>query len=111
MSKQIPIDDRALVNDHEEHGLHVIAPDLAYRRLAIVNVMLAGNPGGKWVLVDAGVPGMADRIRDSARERFGASVPQAIILTHGHFDHVGALRDLAEEWNVPIYAHEAELPY
>jgi glyoxylase-like metal-dependent hydrolase (beta-lactamase superfamily II) len=32
-------------------------------------------------------------------------------MTHGHFDHVGALRDLAEHWDVPIYAHELELPY
>ena len=32
-------------------------------------------------------------------------------MTHGHFDHVGALATLAERWNVPIYAHERELPY
>jgi glyoxylase-like metal-dependent hydrolase (beta-lactamase superfamily II) len=33
------------------------------------------------------------------------------VLTHGHFDHVGALEDLAETWDVPVYAHELELPY
>jgi glyoxylase-like metal-dependent hydrolase (beta-lactamase superfamily II) len=32
-------------------------------------------------------------------------------MTHGHFDHVGALETLATEWNVPVYAHECELPY
>jgi glyoxylase-like metal-dependent hydrolase (beta-lactamase superfamily II) len=32
-------------------------------------------------------------------------------MTHGHFDHVGALRELAEAWDVPIWAHELELPY
>jgi glyoxylase-like metal-dependent hydrolase (beta-lactamase superfamily II) len=33
------------------------------------------------------------------------------VLTHGHFDHVGALPELAEKWNVPIYAHSLEHPY
>jgi glyoxylase-like metal-dependent hydrolase (beta-lactamase superfamily II) len=37
--------------------------------------------------------------------------PQSIILTHGHFDHRGALQQLAEEWQVPIYCHHMELPY
>jgi hypothetical protein len=31
--------------------------------------------------------------------------------THGHFDHVGAREKLAEKWDVPIYAHELEVPY
>jgi glyoxylase-like metal-dependent hydrolase (beta-lactamase superfamily II) len=33
------------------------------------------------------------------------------LLTHGHFDHVGSLRDLADFWNVPVYAHAMERPY
>lgn len=37
--------------------------------------------------------------------------PAAIFLTHGHFDHVGSLKRLAEEWQVPVYAHYLELPY
>ena len=32
-------------------------------------------------------------------------------MTHGHFDHVGVLKDLAEKWETPIYAHPLELPY
>jgi glyoxylase-like metal-dependent hydrolase (beta-lactamase superfamily II) len=39
------------------------------------------------------------------------SKPEFIILTHGHFDHVGSLLKLATEWNVPVYAHYLELPY
>ena len=32
-------------------------------------------------------------------------------MTHGHFDHVGALEQLAEEWDVPVFAHPLEHPY
>ena len=37
--------------------------------------------------------------------------PRAIVLTHGHFDHVSALETSAERWNVPIHAHKLERPY
>ncbi|MBA2724838.1 MAG: MBL fold metallo-hydrolase, partial [Actinobacteria bacterium] len=32
----------------------------------------------------------------------------AIVQTHGHFDHVQALADLKERWNVPVLAHPGE---
>ena len=34
--------------------------------------------------------------------------PVAILLTHGHFDHAGGAADLAKEFDIKIYAHEAE---
>jgi glyoxylase-like metal-dependent hydrolase (beta-lactamase superfamily II) len=37
--------------------------------------------------------------------------PAAIVLTHGHFDHIGVLKDLASQWDVPVYAHTLEKPY
>jgi len=96
-------------------GALEIAPDLAYRRLAIVNVVFFGAPGAQdrnWVLVDAGLFGAKSYIKDAAAERFGpASRPGAIVLTHGHFDHVGSLEDLAQEWDVPIFAHPLEHNY
>jgi glyoxylase-like metal-dependent hydrolase (beta-lactamase superfamily II) len=90
-----------------------VTEDVAYLRTAIVNVVFFGPTGGpEWVLIDAGMPGSASTIALAAERRFGQdSPPAAIILTHGHFDHVGALETLARRWNVPVYAHELELPY
>ena len=34
---------------------------------------------------------------------------EAILLTHGHFDHVGAVRDIAAETGCKVYLHSAEL--
>ena len=34
---------------------------------------------------------------------------EAILLTHGHFDHVGAVRDIAAETDCQVYIHREEL--
>nr|WP_275983899.1 MBL fold metallo-hydrolase [Paenibacillus hamazuiensis] len=89
-----------------------VLPDLVCLPLQIVNICLVGHPesDSEWVLVDAGMPASHEKILLAAGHHFGRK-PAAIILTHGHFDHVGALLELVREWNVPVYAHELELPY
>lgn len=91
-----------------------IAPGVGFMRIIMVNVYFVSdltNPGN-WVLVDCGMGKCANKIKRAAKEYFGRETkPSAIVLTHGHFDHIGALPDLALEWNVPVYAHRLEMPY
>lgn len=93
-------------------GIEVL-PDLLCHTVQIVNIHLVGNPDMKeFVLVDTGMPESANEIISVTEERFGAnSRPKAIILTHGHFDHVGAVIDLVKHWEVPVYAHKLEIPF
>ena len=89
-----------------------VTADIARLQVAISNVYFVGAPGGPWTLVDTGVPGFAAYIKHAAEQRYGAgSRPNAIVLTHGHFDHAGSALALAREWDVPVYAHHLELPY
>ncbi len=113
MAHQIPLPPASLVGEHGPQDTIRLAADIAMRRLAIVNVVFVGSrEDRRWVLVDAGPPGARDAIVEAAASLFGHGVaPDAIVLTHGHFDHVGAVAELATHWDVPVWAHAAEVPY
>jgi len=86
-----------------------VVADVHPHRIAFVNVFFVGT-AARWVPVDAGLRFSSGAIRSAAARQFGTR-PEAIVLTHGHFDPVGALRRLVALWDVPVYVHELELPY
>ena len=93
-----------------------VVPGLSVLRDVFVNLYYAfpeDQPQGPWVLIDAGLPGSAGKIKQQAEALFGPDTPPAaILLTHGHFDHAGGLHGLLAAWpDVPVYAHPMELPY
>ena len=84
---------------------------LRIQRFVNVYFIETGTPH-EWVLVDTGLPGSAKTIIAAANDLFHAGArPEAIILTHGHLDHLGSAKELADYWRVPVIAHPLEMPY
>lgn len=94
-------------------NLFAVAPGVWGRKETFVNLyFIQDHISGEWAMVDAGLSWSAPNIKKIVNNLFGeGSKPSAIILTHGHFDHIGALETLLKEWDVPVYAHSLELPY
>ncbi|ACB74057.1 MBL fold metallo-hydrolase [Opitutus terrae] len=91
-----------------------VAGGVAGLRTLMVNVyfVASGSEPGVWMLVDGGLRGAGPRILREAERHFGTGVPpRAIVLTHGHFDHVGGLPWLLQRWQVPVFAHPNELRF
>jgi glyoxylase-like metal-dependent hydrolase (beta-lactamase superfamily II) len=81
----------------------------------IVSVSAAGAPAALGadadvlrpaVIVDPGEE--AERLLAAARE-LGVKI-EAILITHCHFDHIGAVAPLARETGAPVYCPEIERP-
>lgn len=66
--------------------------------------VVSGDEGGPGVIVDAppDPAGIAEVVRRSG------VVPQALLLTHGHLDHVGGAGRTAEVFGMAAYLHPAD---
>ena len=67
-------------------------------------IVKAREDGTECVVIDPGYE--ADTILDYLNEQ--GLTARAILLTHGHFDHVGAVKELAAETGCQVYIHPAE---
>lgn len=56
------------------------------------------------VVIDPGA--YPKKVRNHIEEE--GLVPKAILLTHGHFDHIMGLDQLVEAFDIPVFVHEAE---
>ena len=69
------------------------------------NCYMAWGEGDGCFLVDPGF--QADPILEQVRAK-GKKV-EAVLLTHGHFDHITGARQIAEETGCKVYIHKADL--
>jgi glyoxylase-like metal-dependent hydrolase (beta-lactamase superfamily II) len=74
----------------------------------LVNSYLVED-GGAVTIVDAGLPGYWSDLRDelAVMGRSLADV-QAVVLTHGHSDHVGFAEKARKQQGIPVSVHEAD---
>ncbi|PNY80752.1 MBL fold metallo-hydrolase [Deinococcus koreensis] len=70
------------------------------------NAVLVAGADSQGFLIDPGddAARLLELVRDS-----GVTV-QAILLTHAHFDHIGAVQPVREALRVPVFLHPADLP-
>lgn len=72
-----------------------------------VNCHIAWHPESKAAyIVDPGAE--AGKIIAAVEEL--AVTPRAILLTHGHIDHIQAIPELLSKWQLPLWCHPAEVP-
>ena len=105
----LPIDQRAVLGARYRAGGPVrIAPSIHRLGNGIVNAYLIDD-GGSVTIVDAGVPGYYTDIPREL-ETMGRAVEdvRALVLTHGHSDHIGFAERLRTERRVPVWIHEAD---
>ncbi len=103
--------DKIPINKSEVVSLDHLAGGVLGLRILVVNLYAVLHDDGSWTLIDAGLPFSGAYIRHWAEEHFNGQRPRSIVLTHGHFDHVGGIKDLVEHWDVPVFAHHLEVPY
>ncbi len=78
--------------------------------LGLANVYLLEGRGGL-ALVDAGGQGALRTLQQQLRRtRFRPSDISHILVTHGHFDHVGGLVEIQAETAATVWAHHLDAP-
>lgn len=68
------------------------------------NCYILANENGECIIFDPGDDG--DKLITYVKDQH--LQPLAVLLTHAHFDHIGALSAVKKEWDIPIYQHELE---
>ena len=78
--------------------------NLVLGQLGTNGYLVMNRETGEMLVIDPAAE--ADHIRRKAEEMRGK--PAAVFLTHGHYDHIGAVREICAAYQIPCWAMEAE---
>lgn len=67
---------------------------------------VAGGAEGRCVVVDPGFCNEAERADFFGRLEEEKLTPEAVLLTHGHLDHIGGAAELQRRYGIPVYMNE-----
>jgi hydroxyacylglutathione hydrolase len=67
--------------------------------------LITKKKSGEQILIDPGL--RADNIINTIKEN-GSGILTSILLTHAHFDHIGAVKEISGKFNVPCTLHERD---
>ncbi len=88
---------------------HDVAPGVHAIEHAHTNCYLVVE-GDEVTVVDACFPSTWSAVRRALdRLGLGPEVVRAVLLTHGHFDHVGFAARIRRELGVPVWVHDADV--
>ncbi|MBN2736212.1 MAG: MBL fold metallo-hydrolase [Spirochaetales bacterium] len=86
-----------------------VNPELKLERI-VYSFIIFGKLGV--YLIDSGVAGSGDRIINYISERgYRPSQIKALVLTHGHPDHIGAAAHIVKKTGCKVLAHKSEIPW
>lgn len=74
------------------------------------NTLVVSGMPGRCAIVDPGFNSPAER--DTLLDYLSSAslVPDAVLLTHGHMDHVYGVAELQRLYNLPVYMSDADWP-
>lgn len=84
---------------------HVLLTSFPAGPLAANCYIVARGPGAGCAVVDPGMDAMESLHQVVTEQNL---TPEAVLITHGHFDHMWCAQDVAAEYECPVWIHPAD---